>query len=229
MHLKFDRTAARNARGGYRAEKVLSLCGVVMPLWLAAVVTIASSLRPGYDQLSQTISELGVGSLGAVMDVGFFVTGLLVVAAALGLRRSVSPGRAARAGFILLIVYAAGNIVDSLFTCDLGCPLTGSFHQEVHNVTAIVAFVALEFSPLLFSRAFRADSAWRSLVSFSILSGIGGIAGLLSFLVAEYSFPGLVGITQRLLIGVPAVWIGAVSTHSFRVQSLHRQGPNSRS
>jgi hypothetical membrane protein len=51
--------------------------------------TVASLMRPGYDQLSQYGSELGTGPNAIVMNANFIVTGLLIIAFAIGLFENI--------------------------------------------------------------------------------------------------------------------------------------------
>ena len=47
------------AMAGSKAIQLGLLCGLVAPLLWAAVIVLAGELRPGFDQVSQYISELG--------------------------------------------------------------------------------------------------------------------------------------------------------------------------
>ena len=63
-------------RGGVR---LLAICGVIAPVLMLVLWTIASSMRSGCDQLNQYGSELGTGPNAIIMNTNFVVTGLLIV------------------------------------------------------------------------------------------------------------------------------------------------------
>jgi len=62
------------------AVRLLALCGMTAPVLMLVLWTVASLMRPGYDQLSQYGSELGSGPSAIIMNTNFVVTGLLIVA-----------------------------------------------------------------------------------------------------------------------------------------------------
>src|SRR5947209_10217067 len=82
--------------------RFVALCGVTAPVLMLVLWTVASLMRPGYDQLSQYGSELGTGSNAIIMNTNFVVTGLLIVAFSTGFFTNIRGGGWTRIGSILL-------------------------------------------------------------------------------------------------------------------------------
>ena len=61
-----------------------------MPILFTLLVVFESILRPGYSQISDEISYLGVGPYSYIQNANFIISGLLVVVFALGLGASSS-------------------------------------------------------------------------------------------------------------------------------------------
>jgi hypothetical membrane protein len=73
-----------NSRAG-ALFRVVALCGMTAPVLMLVLWTVASLMRPGYDQLGQYGSELGTGPNAIVMNANFVVTGFLIIVFAPGL------------------------------------------------------------------------------------------------------------------------------------------------
>ena len=76
--------------------------------------------REGFDVRIHAVSLLSNGSLGWVQITNFLVSGVLVVAGAIGARRVLREGRGATWGPILLACYGVGLIGAGIFVADPG-------------------------------------------------------------------------------------------------------------
>ena len=76
--------------GGVRSR--LLLCGVLGPVIFVASFLVQGAVRSGYDALRHPVSSLSLGSAGWVQMATFWVTGLLIAAYAVGLRRAGAVG-----------------------------------------------------------------------------------------------------------------------------------------
>ena len=78
----------------------LTICGLAAPFVYAAAAITASLKYPGYDHLKNFVSELGAsGSPSAgIMNLGFFLYGLLVALLALAIHRGIRPDAGGVAG-----------------------------------------------------------------------------------------------------------------------------------
>jgi hypothetical protein len=88
----------------------------------------------------------------------------------------------------------------------------------VHDVLGVAVFLALAVAPLVFARAFRADSRWSDLRRYSLLSGALTLALLVVF--GAELFAGRNGLVQRVLTLVPLVWIAVLGARLARLSAL---------
>ena len=112
--------------GFSQARKTLILtllaAGVIAgPLYiLVGVVQIL--IRPGFDIRRHELSLMSNGDLGWIQIANFVVTGLLVIACAIGMRLVLRGSRGGTWGPLLVAVYGAGLIAAGAFVAD---PMNG--------------------------------------------------------------------------------------------------------
>jgi hypothetical membrane protein len=185
---------------------------------MLALWTVASLMRPGYDQLNQYGSELGTGPNAIIMNTNFVVTGLLIVAFATGLFKNLHGGGWAQTGSILLAVFGTGEVAGGFFPCDPGCPIAAqSLSQRAHNMDAVIAFVAIALAPFIVSLGLNSDDRWRHYRSYSLFTGVLSIGLFLVFSATSLGYLGYVGLFQRLFLAVPFLWIEIVAMKLFRI------------
>jgi hypothetical membrane protein len=108
---------SRPSPGMLRLSAALYLCA---PLVLLAVEAIVAARFPGYSYVDNYVSDLGVPEIGAfegrpidsplawLMNTGFIVHGLLVLAATVTLVRAAGRGRLRWVLLVSAVVYAIG-------------------------------------------------------------------------------------------------------------------------
>jgi hypothetical protein len=213
---------AAPGRPPHRRSRLLAAGVLAGPLFVVTFL-VEGVLRDAYDPIRHPVSSLALGPSGWVQVLNFLVTGLLALALAAGLRRSLRPGPGWRWGPILVGVWAVGLIGAGVFVTD---PVSGyppgtpaqpqqpSWHGILHDlVFSLPAFIALAAACFVMARAFgkRRAPAW---AAFSALSGI---AFLVFFFLASAGFsqaPGLVataGLWQRLAVAVGWLWLTALA------------------
>jgi hypothetical membrane protein len=147
-------------------------CGVAAgPLFIVSSGAQALT-RPGFDLRRHAISMLTLGDQGWMQRATFIVTGLLVLACAVGIRRTLRGGRAGTWGPLLFGGYGVGLVVAGLFTPDpaLGFPAGApagmapamSGHAILHTIAFFVAFISLVAATFVFARRFAGlrDRRW---------------------------------------------------------------------
>jgi hypothetical protein len=135
--------------------------------------------RGGFDVRLHALSQLSNGALGWIQVTNFFVTGALVLAGAVGVRRALHPGRAGTWGPILLGTYAVGMIGAGFFDADPGrgfppgTPEVTTMSQAglLHFVFGGVGFYAAIAACFVFARRFLGlrRMAW---CGYSLSTGI---------------------------------------------------------
>ena len=107
-----------------KLTRALLTCGVVAGPVYIVVAVIQMFIRPGFDIRRHALSLLSNGALGWIQIGNFLVTGLLVIAGALGMRRVLRGSRGGTWGPLLIGVYGLGLIGAGIFRADpaLGFP-----------------------------------------------------------------------------------------------------------
>jgi hypothetical protein len=121
-----------------------------------------------YSVANDDISDLGADTAGSSWiynRIGANLTGLLVMALALGLWRALSLDVLGRLGAGVLLVAGAGAVLDGAFHLDCrgidsGCT-NDSWHSHAHKLESGVTGAATIAAPLILALAFRRIPAWR--------------------------------------------------------------------
>jgi hypothetical membrane protein len=209
------------------ATRILTAAGIAAPLLWAAAVIYCGAVRPGYNPVSQFMSELAErgSSTESVMRVtGFYLPGVLTVMfGVLLLTRS-----AGRPVAVLVIVHGAARLTAGIFPCDAGCPMPGSsVSQVVHNIAGMLNGIILPAAALFcffhLRKIGRERFAWYSLVS-AIVSTV-----FLVLIAMDLPTRSHVGLYQRLSFGTMQLWLGvfALSIWPSRIKATdpRRTGP----
>ena len=191
--------------GGPAATQFLLRCGTLAGPFYLAVGLIQAFLRDGFDFGRHPLSVLANGPGGWVQTANFVLTGLMVLAAAIGFGRL--PGPKARGVTYFLCTFGIAMIVAAAFPADPvdGFPPgTPKGPPTSISTTGLVHFAAgsLGFAALGISCFFAGWAMWRrrvsSLAIFSFLSGVGVLFGFFGGLVLPI---GILGIWFAVFVG----------------------------
>jgi hypothetical protein len=159
------------------------------------LTVLAGVVKPGYDILEQTVSELAVGAHGWIQTVNFFIVGGAMVAFALALAATREPVRRSRAAMALFAAAGLAVCAAAFFPTDLaGAPETAD--GVVHNMLFLGTFLALIAAIALQGSKLTAAGIFALLVVFVMFAGDVGDP-----------LHGAAGALERVLIAVPLVWI----------------------
>jgi hypothetical protein len=153
---------ARDVAGPVIGTRALLAAGVLAgPLFLGAVLAQAAA-HEDFELRRHPLSSLALGDQGWVQTLNFVVSGVLLIAFAVALRRRLHPGRAGTWGPILVAVNGLSLIVAGLFAGD---PINGypagaadevTAHGIVHAAAPTVGGLAAYATYLVFARRFAA-------------------------------------------------------------------------
>jgi hypothetical protein len=202
------------------ASSLLLGCGLVAgPLYLAVGLAQAF-LRNGFDLTRHPLSVLANGPGGWVQTANFVVTGLLVVAAALGFRRALAPK--SRALSVFLGAFGAGMLAAAVFRADpmdgfpvgtpLGPPTSISTFGLIHFAVGGLGFICLAVSCFLAARALPPSNS-RSLARLSVVCGLIVLLGFFGTVAIPNSSP-VLGIWIAVVVGW--TWLSLLSRHLAR-------------
>ncbi len=208
-----------------RILRLFSLGGLAGPLLFILAVILSAALRPGYDHVSQLISELGEtgGSTAQLMTyLGFYPTGILILLFSVSCFAAIRRNLLSLAGAVLVGLASLALIVAGIFSCDVGCAMEDpSTDQMLHTAAAMVAFLGMIAASVLWSLRFRTLDHWRGLWIYSLLTGIGAFGLFVAFLLLSESQ--IDGLVQRLLVLVLFIWLMVFSARLWSTWEASRQ------
>jgi Protein of unknown function (DUF998) len=169
------------SRAAAAGTRRLLACGAVAgPLFVVTVLAQVAT-RPGFSLNRDAASLLDDGPWGWVQSANFIVTGLLLIAAAAGLRRALQDGRGSRWAPRLLAITGAGLIGGGIFHPDPtggfppgtppGASAVSSWHGVLHQVCGSAAFLALMVFCVVLARRYRSLGQPR-MAACSLLAGL---------------------------------------------------------
>jgi len=218
--------AAVTPVSGAKLDRSLLTAGVLAgPVYLGLGLGQAL-LRPGFDITRHDLSLLSNGEFGWIQISNFLLSGMLVIAGAFGLRRTLHAGRGRTWGPLLLAGYGLGLIGAGLFVADpafgfpAGTPADAnsiSWHGLLHILTAALGFAALIGSCGVFSRRFAAEHE-RGWTVYSILTGLVFLAGFVGVASGSGNSWSVLGFWIAVVLAWS--WITAISLRYRRVTRL---------
>lgn len=178
--------------------------GTIAPPLFFVVMIVLGEITPGYDPLSRFGSELSLGRYGWVMVTNFLLLGISMVALAAGLWREAHRRRRGSTGAFLVGLAGLAFLDAGVFVTDLqGAPVT--LHGGLHVLAALVLFlIAIPGACIAFARGHRQHRR------FAIWSWVTAAASPSLFVVTFLSGP-LLGLSERVLIGVDLAWLTIVA------------------
>jgi hypothetical membrane protein len=203
-----------------RITKSLLGYGIIAgPLYV--MVSLAQALtRDGFDPTRHAWSLLSNGDYGWIQITNFIVTGLMTVAAAIGLRRALTPGRSRTLAPLLIAIYGASLIGAGIFRAD---PAPGfpagtsettpiSWHGMLHFVVGGIGFLCLVAACFVLASRFSRDGR-RRLAWFSRITGVVFLAGFVGIASGSHGPTTLAFVAAVLTVWA---WVATVSVHFYR-------------
>jgi hypothetical protein len=216
-------TEEQDCPPGTRVTKSLLGYGVVAcPLYVIVVLSQAL-LRPGFNLVHDDASLLSNGSLGWIQIANFLVTGAMVIACGIGMRRALTGGRSALWGPLLIGVYGLGLIAAGIFVADPmygfppgtapGRPSVITTHGMLHIAAAGIGFLCLVAGCFVFARRFAREGR-RSWMWFSLTTGIAFLAAFAGLASGSDSPVIIVAFWAALILSW--AWIAALAIRLYR-------------
>jgi len=202
--------------------------GVVGGFGSLIVALGAGALRRDYSALRQPVSMLSLGDGGWVQIANFVITGLLMVACAVGLQRALRTGRGATWGPLLIGVHGLGLVGSGVFSADpsygyppgagLGPAAAFSVHGILHEVAGFTVFGPLTAACFVFARRFATQAGCRGWAVYSFLTGL-AIPPFIALAFNAWSSGNAAnvgGVFQRMAIAAGWVWISLLALRTIK-------------
>ena len=196
-------------------DAALLKCGMLVgPLYLAAGLAQALT-REGFDLGRHPLSVLANGPWGWIQTLNFVVSGVLVIAAAIGFSRALRPQ--SRAPGWLLGTFGASLLLAAIFRADPmdgfpvgtpeGPPTTMSAFGAAHFAAGAIGFLALALSCLAVARA-MSHRGERGMAALSACCGIAVLVGFMAPAIVPATGP-VAGIWFSVVVGW--AWLAVTS------------------
>jgi len=191
--------------------KRFALCGMLAPILFALALAVFSLMTPGYSNLTNAVSELGV--IGATYAlawnaIGFFLVGALITIYAWGLRLDLRPASGSTIVPLLVAISGLGFASLGFFPAEAG--FEPSLRTTLHSVMIMVYFLAFVLVAFIFPVKMKGNDYWKKLALFSVVMGILAIA---SFFIPK-TVP--LGLSQRIGMGAHFLWLFVTSLALFK-------------
>jgi hypothetical membrane protein len=193
-------------REGRVRAKVLAWSALAGVVAYVAIDVLLAFLRPRYSLIYNAESDYGRGPWYWAMDLNFLLRCALSLAIVGALARTARPDGRARAGRILLVIWAVCSGLLAFFADDLeGQPVHLS--GGVHLVLAFIAFPCAAVGTILISSSLWSEPAWRSARAVLLCVSVAGAAAflLLGTAFGHKHAPG--GLYERIFLGLELLWI----------------------
>ena len=149
--------------------RAAGVCGCLALVTSTFGWVVGGLAQPGaYSAADDDVSDLGAltaSSAWVYNQIGANLTGLLVMALALGVWRALSPDLLGRIGAGALFLVGLGVFFDGLLRLDCrgidrGC-VNDSWHADAHKMESRFTVAAFFLAPLVLAFAFRRIPDWR--------------------------------------------------------------------
>lgn len=214
-------TAQPDCTPAARVTKSLLGYGVISGPFYVVTALAQALTRNGFDLTKHSWSLLSNGALGWVQITNLVLTGLMTVAAAVGLRRALGEDTGRTWAPRLLGAYGLCLVAAGIFRADpaqgfpVGTPANApmSWHGMMHLAVGSVGFLCLIASCFVLARRFARDGQPR-LARFS--RGTGAVFFVAFAGIASGSH-GPVTLAFAAAVVIVCVWITIISVHLYRV------------
>ena len=190
--------------------KILLFCGILSSLLYVVMNVVVAMLYAGYSSVSQTVSELS--AIGAPTRQLWFFLGiaysLLMAAFGIGICQSAARNHSLKIMGALMLAY--GTI--SLFWPPMhqrqvlatgGATFTDTMHIVFTVVTVLLMVLAIGYGAVAFGKRF----CLYSIITLVLLCVFGTLTGLAAPHVQANLPTPLVGVWERINIGVFLLWV----------------------
>jgi hypothetical protein len=208
--------------------RVSAVCGLLAPVAFTIGWVLGALAQPhGFSVAHEDVSDLGALTASHAWlynQVGGNLTGLLVLALALGLWRALPDDLSAHVGVAALAVSGIGQFLDGLLRLDCRA-IDGrcddritSWHAVGHAAETVVTTISLLVAMFVLARAFARADGWRDLGRASLVAGIATLVAL-----GGLYFVGS-GLAVLVASSVFFVWVAIVAVRLLAVARALERG-----
>ena len=195
----------------------LAICGIIGPILFTIVLITLGFLHPGYNHITQYMSELGAvnAPYANIKNTGLFIVGALIAFFSFGMYIDLNDKKtkATMIGSSLIFISGISFLLIGFFPCDPDC-INFTTIGMIHGYLANTAQFPLIIAPYFLLTNFKIYKKWDSIYYYSIISIILVVT---SFAVYKsHIFEGYVGLLQRISFGIPILWVEIIAIKIFK-------------
>lgn len=201
---------------------------VALPLFITLSFLLAFT-REGFDWVIHPASFLSLGSGGWIQISNFVITGLLLIACGIGIKKTYKSGVGSTWLTPLFVIMGIGMIMGGVFPADPalgfppgapdGFPESTSLQGEIHGFAPLIASLAHTIILFIFARWFYKNNQ-KGLMALTIIITI--------CMLVLSSIPGATADWEQGIINFIPMWFGATLGYyytSFVLIRFKRQLP----
>jgi hypothetical membrane protein len=185
----------------------VTLAAMGAPACFFTVMMVLGFVTPGYHWVSRVGSELSLGSLGWIMIANFIALGLVELALAAAVGRTIGDRPSGWVATAAIGLLGAAFVVAGVCVTDPSRLVSGAhtWHGVVHALMATIIFlIATPIAALAIARRLRRR---RRFARYGVLTAVGTPA----LLVATFSSKSLLGLGERIVIAVVLTWLTSLA------------------
>ena len=184
--------------------KQLGTVGMIGIGWFVVAVLALHVIEPDFSVVDNFISDYALGDYGWLMQLAFFGAGIGTIAIALGLRKTLAPGKRVTAAVVSFAVAGIGFFV-AIFKTDAKGVTDLTTAGILHGLGSIVIFFALIVAAWMVRGVFKRDPTWEPFAKTQMWFAIVyTVTMIVTFATPE---DGPVGLTQRIFVPVMMAWL----------------------
>lgn len=185
------------------SAKQLGVIGMIGVGWFIVAVLILNVIDSEYSRVDDFISGYANGEYGWLMQSAFFAAGIGAIANAVGLRKSLEPGKRVTTSIVLLLVAGVGYLL-AIAKTDPRDATEFTTAGALHVIGSLMIFFSLLIAVWLLRGVFKRDPSWSHLAKTQMWFAIAYTVTM----VVSFGTPmdGPVGLTQRIFVPVMMVW-----------------------
>ncbi len=191
-------------------RNILLAFGIVSSIYYFAINIIVAAQYPGYDPVSQTVSELSAIDSPTrplwMLLATFYSVFIILFAGGVWLAGNSKP-RLRTMAVVLLVYGISGFFWPPMHQRAVLAAGGGTLTDTMHIAFAIFTVVLMMVMILLGSRSFGRSFMRYSIATIIMLLGFGFLTSLSSPHIAKNMDTPLVGIWERIDIGIFLIWI----------------------
>ncbi len=202
-------------------RRKLLMCGILSSLFYAAINAFIPLLFDGYSYSSHTVSELSAidAPTRQIWVPLACVYMLLFAAFGFGVLKAANGNRHLRTLAIIIFAYCAWNFYwPPMHQRGTETSLTDTLHLVWASVTVVLMMLMMGFGAAALGTKFR----FYTIATMILLMGFGYLTGLEAPKIPDNLPTPLLGIWERILIGLFMFWVIALSITLLRFETSSR-------